>query len=215
MVAPRWLSMKKPALCTAQKTMPARKPIIRPSTASLSRSRASRPPPTARESAAESVMSSVRWLTMTGCRGRYRASTSSRRIGPSPPRSRKRRHGDQGEEARHAQQQGREMSVDPEFLQKLRKNPCLSCSMRVLGAVQPAVSIRACRSEQVETVEDVLAVLQYLPPLSHLPMRKRVSPASSLTPNARVCSCSWVMAWMRLSTMPTTEATMMGGRKGS
>ena len=41
--------------------------------------------------------------------------------------------------------------------------------MRVLGAVQPAVSIRACRSEQVETVEDVLAVLQYLPaqPFAH------------------------------------------------
>ena len=31
------------------------------------------------------------------------------------------RHRDQGEEPRHAQQQGREVPVDPEFLQKLRK----------------------------------------------------------------------------------------------
>ena len=81
MLAPRWLSMKKPALCTAQKAIPARKPSISPSSVSLHSRRASLPP-ASRVIAAERPASGAMPSATTGCRGRYSARTRIRRICP-------------------------------------------------------------------------------------------------------------------------------------
>ena len=99
---------------------------------------------------------------MTGCRGQVQGQHQQQTyLARHHRRAQEGRHRDQGEEPRHAQQQGREVPVDPEFLQKLRK--IHACPVRGVSWGTPSVSrIRACRSEQVEAVEDVLAVPQYL-----------------------------------------------------